>query len=99
MAQVTWRTDDELLDRVRHAATAAGWSVNESLTRVAGAATDPGLSGDELTQVRERLARAGLLEEPRPVRTTRPDPAAVREAKAAAASGTPLSELVSEGRE
>ena len=98
MAQVSWRTDDELLDRVKHAAARAGWSVNEWLTRVADAATDPDLAGSEYSRVRERLARAGLLEEATGEPTRRPDPAAVREARRAAAEGTPLSQLVIDGR-
>jgi hypothetical protein len=95
--QVTWRAPDELVARVRTAAAAQGRSVNEYLTRLAEAATDPDLAGDEATRIRERLARAGLLVPPAPPRT-RPDPDAVAAARAAAGTGTPLSHLVTDGR-
>jgi hypothetical protein len=99
MAQVTWRPPDELLERVRHAATSSGQSVNEWMTRVLDAATDPELSGSEVDRVRERLSRAGLLEEPSDRQVTRPDPALVAEASARAGRGTPLSQIISEQRE
>ncbi|MDQ2708812.1 MAG: transcriptional regulator [Actinomycetota bacterium] len=97
MAQVTWRAPDELVDRVRTAAAAQHHSVNEYLTRLAQAATDPDLAGDDAARTRERLARAGLLVPAGPPRP-RPDPEAVAAARAAAGRGTPLSELVTESR-
>jgi hypothetical protein len=99
MAQVTWRTPDELLERVRHAANSSGRSVNEWITRVLDAATDPELSGSDADRVRERLARAGLLAEPSSRRVTRPPAEALDDARRAAGQGTPLSDLVSEGRQ
>ncbi len=98
MPQVTWRTDDDLLARVRHAAAQAGWSVNTWISRVLDAATDPDLADDELDRIRERLARAGLLAEPLAGTSTRPDPERVAAARARAGRGTPLSELVIDGR-
>jgi hypothetical protein len=95
--QVTWRASDELVDRVRAAAATQGRSLNEYLTKLAEAATDPDLAGDEASRTRERLARAGLLAPPAPPRP-RPDPDAVSAARAAAGKGTPLSDLVSDGR-
>jgi Arc-like DNA binding domain len=80
MAQVTWRTPDELLERVRHAASSSGRSVNEWITRVLDAAT------------------AGLLAEPSGRQVTRPPAEALEDAKQAAGQGTPLSDLVSDGR-
>ncbi|GAA5167241.1 hypothetical protein GCM10023321_59680 [Pseudonocardia eucalypti] len=97
MAQVTWRLPDELMERVRAAAAAADRSVNEYLTRLAEAATDPDLAGDDAARTRERLTRAGLLVPPGPPRQ-RPDPDAVAVARAAAGRGTPLSELVEDDR-
>ena len=97
MAQVTWRTPDELLERVRHAATSSGRSVNEWITRVLDAATDPELSGSDADRVRERLARAGLLAEPSG-RVSRPSAEALEDAKQAAGQGTPLSDLISDAR-
>ena len=98
MAQVSWRAPDELVERVRRAAGRAGTSVNSWISHVLDAATDPELSGSEADRVRERLARAGLLAEPSSVRVTRPDPQELADARRAAAKGTPLSELVIEGR-
>ena len=66
MAQVSWRADDELVERVRQVASRSGRSLNEYLTVVLSAATDPELAGSEVDGVRERLALAGLLEEPTP---------------------------------
>src|SRR4051812_20865728 len=98
MAQVTWRTPDELLERVRHAASTSGRSVNEWITRVLDAATDPDLSGTDADRVRERLARAGLLAEPSSGQVSRPSAEALEDAKRAAGQGTPLSDLVNDGR-
>lgn len=97
-AQVTWRADDELVDRVRHAARAWGWSVNEYVTRVLDAATDPAHAADDTERLRERLSRAGLLAAPGAPRT-RPPHAAVQRARRAASDGTPLSDFVHRGRE
>ena len=98
MQQISWRASDELVGRVRHAAAVTGSSVNAWMSRVLDAATDPELSGSEVERLRERLARAGLLAEPTSIRVTRPDPEEVADAQRAAGRGTPLSELVIEGR-
>lgn len=97
MSTVTWRAADELVQRVRELAQREGKSMNEFLTLVLDAATDPELAGDEYTRVRERLRQAGLLAEEGSPRE-RPDPAAVAEARSAAGRGTPLSQLVTEAR-
>lgn len=97
MTQVTWRAPKELVDRVRVAAAAQNRSVNEYLTRLAEAATDPDLAGSDAARTRERLIRAGLLVPPGPPRP-RPDPDAVAAARAAAGAGTSLSDLVVDGR-
>lgn len=93
MSQVTWRAPDDLIERVRDVATTLGLSVNEYLTRLARAATDPELAGDDAARTRERLARAGLLVSPGPTRR-RPEGEAVAAARAEAGRGTPLSGLV-----
>lgn len=97
MAQMTVRLDDELLDRVRHAAAGQGRSMNDYVGNVLDAATNPDLAGSEVQQLRERLDRAGLLAPPGEPRQ-RPSRADVARARAAASTGTPLSDLVSEGR-
>jgi hypothetical protein len=98
MKQVTWRAPDELLVRVRHAAYQQDSSVNEFLTRVLDAATDPELTDDESLRVRERLAAAGLLA---PTGPPRPRPAEddLTRARHRAGQGHQLADLVRDGRE
>jgi hypothetical protein len=97
MAQMSWRSSDELAERVRRAAEASGRSMNEYVTAVLQAATDPDLAGTEAEALRARLARAGLLAPSGPSRT-RPARADVARARVAASRGTPLSSLVHKGR-
>lgn len=94
---MSWRSSDELAERVRRAAQASGRSMNDYVTAVLDAATDPDLAGDEATALRERLARAGLLA-PSGRPRVRPARADVARARAAASGGTPLSSLVEQGR-
>lgn len=94
---MTWRTTDELLARVRQQAAAQGRSLNEWVTLVLDAATDPDLAGPEAARVRERLAQAGLLATTGAPRR-RPSEARLRKARAAAGQGTPLSDVVRAGR-
>jgi hypothetical protein len=98
MGQMSWRAPDNLLDRVRQVAADTGWSMNEYVTRVLEAATDPALADEGAQQTRERLARAGLLAETGS-RRQRPDRAELARARRQAGRGTPLSDLVSSGRE
>ena len=99
MAQITVRLSEELLKHVKVAAQLAGRSMNDYVTTVLQAATDPETAGDEMTKTRERLARAGILADTGPRRTgPRPDPQAVAEAMAAAGKGKSLSDFVIEGR-
>lgn len=94
---MTWRADDELLERVRQQAARQGRSLNEWVTIVLAAASDPSLAGSEAEQIRERLARAGLLAPTGPARK-RPSAQRVAQARAAAGRGTPLSDLVAADR-
>ena len=98
MAQMTWRTSDELLERVRRQAQQRGRSLNDWVTAVLSAATDPSFAGDEAQQIRERLAAANLLEPVEAAVRRRPAAPDVARARAAAGRGTPLSELVGDGR-
>lgn len=94
---MTWRAEDELMRRVKYSAERRGVSLNEYVTRVLRAATDPDLEGDEAAAVRAKLAQAGLLDAsggPRP----RPGREAVERARRAAGGGTSLEGLSSEGR-
>ncbi len=97
MTQVTWRAPDSLVERVRRAARDQGRSLNDYLTVVLGAATDPELATSEAVRVRERLAAAGLLV-PATRGAVRPDPGAVARARASAGRGTPVSTYVTDGR-
>lgn len=97
MTQVTWRAPDDVVEHARQAATREGRSLNDYLTRLVRAATDPNLAGSDVDRLRERLAMAGLLTPAGPPRR-RPDPTAVARARREAGRGTPLSDLVAEGR-
>lgn len=97
MTQITWRAPDELVNRLRKAAEREGRSLNDYLTRLAQAATDPDLAGTDLERLQERLAQAGLLVPLGPPRR-RPNPEAVARARRKAGRGTPLSDLVTKDR-
>jgi hypothetical protein len=97
-AQLTIRTDDALVDRVRMAAANGGQSMNEFVVLVLDAATNPALAGSPGHEIRERLAAAGLLAERVEPAGPRPDRKLVRAAGSRAASGTLLSDLVSDHR-
>ena len=97
MTQVTWRAPESLVERVRRAAKDQGRSLNDYLTVVLTAATDPELATSEAARVRERLAAAGLLVPPTRA-AARPDAEAVGRARASAGRGVPLSDFVSDGR-
>lgn len=97
MGQVTWRAEDELVRRVRSTAERRGVSMNEYLTRVLSAVTDPELEGDEAEAIRAKLAQAGLLDSSGTSRT-RPSREAFERARCAAGRGSPLAEIVSEER-
>jgi Arc-like DNA binding domain len=94
---MTWRSDDELIERVRDAARANGRSMNDYVTAVLDAATNPDLAEGDAERLRARLQRAGLLASS-VERRKRPSAAEVSRARAAAGRGTPLSELVARDR-
>lgn len=91
---MTWRAPDDVLDRVRAQAASHGRSLNDWVTTVLAAASDPAAAGTQAAALRERLARAGLLEvSSRPVR--RPPADQVARARAAAGRGQQASDIVS----
>lgn len=99
MSQLTLRVSDSLSERLKRTARERGKSVNGWANEILGAAVDPTYAGDSVTELRERLLLAGLLadlssEKP----PERPTKASLEQARAAAGRGTPLSQLVSEGR-
>jgi hypothetical protein len=98
MRQLTLRVPEELAERLKGAARDRDESVNGYAVKVLSAAVDPDLAGDEMTGLRERLARAGLLLTPDRIQRPRPSGRVLDRARAAAGAGRPLSEFVSEGR-
>lgn len=97
MRQVTLRLDDGIASRLKSVAAARGQSVNSYAEAIIGAATDPDLAGDEISGLRERLARAGLLAES-PLAAPGPSADDVARARAHAGEGRSLAGLVDEGR-
>jgi hypothetical protein len=97
MEQMTWRAPADLIERVRRAARRQRRSMNDYVTAVLDAATNPGLAGDEAERLRERLDQAGVLAEPGE-RHDRPPRAEIEGARRRAGTGTALSQLVSEDR-
>lgn len=98
---MTWRASEDLLERVRRQAAEQGRSLNDWVTVVLDAASDPATAGSQAERLRERLGRAGLLEVPDvpvPVVPARPSAEQLAAARAAAGSGVTLAELVSDGR-
>ncbi|WP_423919495.1 transcriptional regulator [Candidatus Poriferisodalis sp.] len=98
MQQITWRADDELVARVKVSAQHQRVSMNEYLTRIAQAATDPSLLSNEIEEIRSRLRLAGLLSDFEAHDAVRPDEEVVEAARRRAGPGTPLSELIRANR-
>lgn len=73
-------------------------SMNEFLTRVAQAATDPSTSSSAVEEIRSRLKLAGLLSDFDVPDLVEPDEHVVEEARKLAGQGTPLSKLVIDNR-
>jgi Arc-like DNA binding domain len=97
MEQMTWRAPADLIERVRRAAQRQHRSMNEYVTAVLDAATNPRLAGSEAEQLRERLAQAGLLVGGGE-RRSRPPREEAAGARRRAGMGTALSQLVSDDR-
>src|SRR5271155_4673159 len=91
MEQMTWRAPADLIERVRRAAGRQHRSMNDYVTAVLDAATNPRLAGSEAESLRERLAQAGE-------RRRRPPREEAAGARRRAGAGTALSQLVSEDR-
>lgn len=94
---MTWRAPADLIERVRHAARRQRRSMNEYVTAVLDAATNPSLAGSDADRLRERLDQAGLLAEPGKPRR-RPSREETERARASAGRGTTLAEIVSHDR-
>jgi hypothetical protein len=98
MAQMTWRAPDELLERVRRQAQQRGRSLNDWVTAVLAAASDPATASSEAERLRERLAQAGLLEPETGSDRQRPPEAQVAAARVAAGRGSSLVEHLRDSR-
>ena len=98
MPQLTIRADEELVARIKETAARAGRSMNDYVTAVLDAATNPDLADTAAERTRERLRRAGLLLAPTRLEGRRPSVDAVAAAGQRAAAGQPLADYVSEGR-
>jgi predicted transcriptional regulator len=99
MEQFSVRLNDEHGRAVRRLAAARGRSINQTFEDLVAAATDPALAGDELAALRERLSRAGLVFDVSALPSVvAPTDDELQRARSAAGRGTPLSDLVSEGR-
>ena len=59
MAQLTIRADEELIRRIKQSAANLGRSMNEYVTSVLDAATDPDLADTAAERLRERLEHRG----------------------------------------
>ena len=94
---MTWRASADLIERVRHAARRQRRSMNDYVTALLDAATNPHLADSEAERLRERLDQAGLLAEPGE-RRRRPPREEAAGALSCACAGTVLSQLVSEDR-
>nr|CEL18975.1 hypothetical protein [Kibdelosporangium sp. MJ126-NF4]CTQ95222.1 hypothetical protein [Kibdelosporangium sp. MJ126-NF4] len=95
------------MERVRKAAAAQRRSMNDFMTLVLEAATNPDLVGDEYTRIRERLSRVDLVVTPVQIyvdneglerHSVPPSHEEIEEAMEAAGKGTSLSDIVIEER-
>jgi hypothetical protein len=98
MTQVTLRLPAELVARLKQTAQARGESLNGWATLILAAAVDPALAGSPAEELRERLARAGLLAPLERPERARPDRRRLAQARVAAGRGRKLSDLVGQGR-
>lgn len=96
--QVSWRADEELVERAKRRARELNKSLNGYLSFVVDTATNPEAAGTEAERLRERFAAAGLLAESPPPRGPLPTEEELVEARREAGKGTPLSDYITSGR-
>lgn len=99
MAQISLRIPDELAEDIKSDAKAKNLSVNGYITYILRSVSDPEFGGSEAERVRERLRRAGLLEEwvDEPA-IEPPSQEELKRIRAKASRGTSLTDLVLEER-
>lgn len=99
MQQFSAWLSDEQGAAVRRLAAARRRSVNQTFEDLVVAATEPAHAGSERVTLGERLRRAGMLFDGSVLPDApSPDEHELQHARAAAGRGTPLSELIGEGR-
>ena len=101
MGQVGWRMDDELLQRVRNSAEAAGMSVNRYITRALSLIISEDDQSTQAQRMRQRARAAGILSSddlPGPSLVVDDDEEFTR-LRMLAGRGKPVSEIVLEERE
>lgn len=86
--------DDELLQRVRHSAKAAGMSLNAYISRVLALATSEDEHSSEAQRMRQRLRVAGLLASDDHDGPQRVSDDELTELRRAAGEGESLSDIV-----
>lgn len=94
MGQVSWRVDDELLDRVRHFAKANDMSVNSYISRVLSLATSEDEDSSDAVRMRQRLRAAGMLAAGQRSDARRVDDDELAQLRRLAGRGTPASDIV-----
>lgn len=94
MTQLTIRADEVLVRRVKAAASELGRSMNDYVTAVLDAATNPESASTDAARLRERLRLAGLLTAPSRLAGQRPNADAIARAGQRAATGRPLADFV-----
>jgi hypothetical protein len=99
MAQISLRISDELAEDIKSDARRRKLSVNGYITYILRSASDPEFGGSEAERVRERLRRAGLLEEwDGEPEIEPPTQEEFEQARAAASKGKSLTDLLLEER-
>lgn len=99
MEQFSVRLSDAHGRAIRRLASARGASINQTFEDLVAAATDPALADGDRQALRERLARADLVFDLSVLPDVEPpSDEELARARAAAGRGTPLAEMVSEGR-
>jgi HicB family len=99
-ATLTIRVDENLAELAKQQALIEGVSLNQYASDLLRAALDPASAGTLVDSLRERLQRAGLTVVARSSQPSRPRPdaSALVAAMEAAGKGTPLSDIVADGR-
>ncbi len=99
-ATLTIRVEESLAELAKRQALIEGVSLNQYASDLLRAALDPASAGTLVESLRERLQHAGLtvLAGSGQPQRPRPDAVAIAAAMEAAGKGTPLADIVADGR-